>query len=1213
MGYIYAQNGLENITVEKYYVSNAADSIGSFGNLPVGSVTYRLFVDMLPGYKFQAVYGVPEHTLLLTTSTAFFNNEDRGKIAPTYTLVQAAKNTVMLDSWISVGGACTGKLGILKSEDDVAGGGATVVNTTVPPILQNNDPAAGIPLTVQDGLYTGTVQTVTTVNIDIELEVLNATSQLGDTFMTSNGSWASLNGSIGPIPSTNRVLIAQLTTNGVFHYELNVQIKSDLGVVENYVVSNPTGNEIIIPSLTGTFGSTNTPPTVSITSPSDGANYITGAIIPIAANATDDGTVASVEFFVDGVSIGIDNSSPYNANYTSIAGSHTLTAKATDNNGAFTISSAITINVSNNPLPIVNITSPSNGAGFITGSIIPITANASDNGSIASVEFFVDGVSIGIDNSSPYSANYTSMLGSHNLTAKATDNNGAFTISSAITINVSNNPLPIVNITSPSNGAGFITGSIIPITANASDNGSVTSVEFFVDGVSIGIDNSSPYSANYTSMLGSHNLTATATDNLGAQSTSSIITISVGNNPPPTINITSPSNGDLYIAPAVVTINANANDPNGTVSQVQFYVNGVLVGSDASAPYSFNWTGVIGQANITAKATDNLGAQTTSAGVLISVADPNIPYKIISSNNKCLLNSFCLPVSTIDTVDNIIGYDLVLHYNKIKTKPTGLITLGNALINPSFVDVASSIDSINGLMNISLYFNTSAPSNAKFHGIGNIFCVEFTRTPNFNPIDTAIFTIPSINESYVVGVSTKLVDAGKYISYKDSTFNGSLRFWLNNIPVKYNAASPGSFLITNIYGNNSICTNKSAIAVQPDTTGNFHYSILNGQNINIEKDISGIISVQPVVNGFDALQTRKILINDPSFTPSIYQMIAMDVNTDGKISAGDVSQINQRAVLIIPEFKQAWNYDSTGFSNGKLSKDWLFIDSTRIASNTAYKKSLTFPNDDGVGYSKNRVPVVPFCLPLTIANLATCPQISSETYKGVLLGDVDGNYSTVSPNGLFRQSTEDKIIFDISKAVLVDGFTDIPVFVQSVNPVYSLDFSLKFDQRKLTFNSVVDYINESQSSYNLNASDKTLRFTSNSFLNFNSENVLVSIRFANDSNQINANDLNSVEGYLNGNSVKVEVINSLLNSINSINDISINIFPNPVSGLLNVIISENSFVQLMDLEGKIIINQAKVNAGQKTEINTQNISNGIYLMKVFNNEHVFIKKIIVNN
>ena len=58
-GLVKAQNGLENITVEKYYVSNAADATGSIGVLPVGSVTYRIFADLLPGYKFQAAYGVP--------------------------------------------------------------------------------------------------------------------------------------------------------------------------------------------------------------------------------------------------------------------------------------------------------------------------------------------------------------------------------------------------------------------------------------------------------------------------------------------------------------------------------------------------------------------------------------------------------------------------------------------------------------------------------------------------------------------------------------------------------------------------------------------------------------------------------------------------------------------------------------------------------------------------------------------------------------------------------------------------------------------------------------------------------------------------------------------------------------------------------------------------------------------------------------------------
>ena len=50
-----AQNGLENITVEKYYVSNAADAAGSVGVLPTGSVTYRVYADMLPGYNLQAI------------------------------------------------------------------------------------------------------------------------------------------------------------------------------------------------------------------------------------------------------------------------------------------------------------------------------------------------------------------------------------------------------------------------------------------------------------------------------------------------------------------------------------------------------------------------------------------------------------------------------------------------------------------------------------------------------------------------------------------------------------------------------------------------------------------------------------------------------------------------------------------------------------------------------------------------------------------------------------------------------------------------------------------------------------------------------------------------------------------------------------------------------------------------------------------------------
>jgi len=69
---VQAQDGLEKIIVEKYYIATKADSIGSLGTLPVGSVTYRVYADMLPGYKFQALYGNSDHALKVNTSTTFF-------------------------------------------------------------------------------------------------------------------------------------------------------------------------------------------------------------------------------------------------------------------------------------------------------------------------------------------------------------------------------------------------------------------------------------------------------------------------------------------------------------------------------------------------------------------------------------------------------------------------------------------------------------------------------------------------------------------------------------------------------------------------------------------------------------------------------------------------------------------------------------------------------------------------------------------------------------------------------------------------------------------------------------------------------------------------------------------------------------------------------------------------------------------------------------
>jgi hypothetical protein len=243
--------GLENIIVEKYYISDANDAtVNDVGGvLPVGSVTYRVYVDMLPDYKMQAVFGIPGHELRIATTTLFFNNEDRGAISPTYTKNQAKNNTVMLDSWISVGAACAGNFGVLKSDDD-----GVANNTNNDGVLQNNNIDAGIPLTLQDGMVTGTPQTVTSLGIDAQLTMFDNINDgtNGPVFSTSDGSWAALSGATGPNPATNMVLIGQFTTDGVFSFELNIQLGTPSGGVERYVAINPIGSEIVFSGLTYT-------------------------------------------------------------------------------------------------------------------------------------------------------------------------------------------------------------------------------------------------------------------------------------------------------------------------------------------------------------------------------------------------------------------------------------------------------------------------------------------------------------------------------------------------------------------------------------------------------------------------------------------------------------------------------------------------------------------------------------------------------------------------------------------------------------------------------------------------------------------------------------------------------------------------------------------------------------------------------------------------
>jgi hypothetical protein len=191
-------------------------------------------------------------------------------------------------------------------------------------------------------------------------------------------------------------------------------------------------------------------------------------------------------------------------------------------------------------------------------------------------------------------------------------------------ISVQSNSPPAVALTQPANGATFTAPATVNLTATASDtDGTVTKVEFFNGAAKIGEDTSAPYGFTWGGVTaGTYTLTARATDNLAATTTStpSTITVTATNNTPPSVTVTSPADGAIFAWKPTITITATASDPGGNITKVEFRDGTTLVGQDTSAPYSVTWRNVpSGNHVITARATDNAGAATTSSPVGITV------------------------------------------------------------------------------------------------------------------------------------------------------------------------------------------------------------------------------------------------------------------------------------------------------------------------------------------------------------------------------------------------------------------------------------------------------------------------------------------------------------------------------------------------------------------------------------------------------------------
>lgn len=285
--------------------------------------------------------------------------------------------------------------------------------------------------------------------------------------------------------------------------------------------------------------------------------------------------------------------------------------------------------VTGNTPPAVVLTAPANNAVFTAPINLTLTATASDlDGSVARVEFFQGATKLGEDLNAPYTFSWLNVpLGSHLLTARATDNTNATTTSSVATLTIQPPPnlAPAVALTFPANNASFTAPANLTLTATANDtDGVVTRVEFFAGDTELGEDTLAPFEFTWTNVpVGAFVLTARAVDDDGATTPSAAVSIVVNGavNLAPVVTLTAPGAGADFVAPAAITLAANATDADGTVARVEYFQGATKLGETTSLPHEFLWENVpAGAYLLTARATDAAGATTTSAPVAITVA-----------------------------------------------------------------------------------------------------------------------------------------------------------------------------------------------------------------------------------------------------------------------------------------------------------------------------------------------------------------------------------------------------------------------------------------------------------------------------------------------------------------------------------------------------------------------------------------------------------------
>ena len=356
----------------------------------------------------------------------------------------------------------------------------------------------------------------------------------------------------------------------------------------------------------------NDPPVVSITSPTSGSTLTRSIPVVLQATATDsDGTITGVEFFANGIVVGADATgpNPYSVSWTpAVTGTYVLTAVATDDSGSARASAPVTVTVSPPP-GTVNVALAAYGAVVTASSTYTAKYPASGviNGDRRGLKWAAGG---GWNDGT--SGTWPDWL--------EVQFNGSHTINEIDVFTVQDS---YGSPAEPTTGMTFTKYGIVDFsvqywTGSSWENvpgGGVTANTMVWRQFTFPSITTSRIRVLVTNGKGSYSR-LTEVEAYSAPGTFNV---------PPTISLTSPAGGATFAQASTVPLAATASDPDGSVSGVNFFANGVLLGAGvpSGGVYNFQWLATMpGTFALTAVATDNLGTTRSSTPVNVTVTPP---------------------------------------------------------------------------------------------------------------------------------------------------------------------------------------------------------------------------------------------------------------------------------------------------------------------------------------------------------------------------------------------------------------------------------------------------------------------------------------------------------------------------------------------------------------------------------------------------------------